>query len=119
MSHKYPGVVWLWLKKRSRFPPVFLRRSRRVYLDAIWAVGDIEILKLYLLPIWSERESPHLEDLDEICATIKEYFTGTGMERQRDRTDPLQRLDEVRRNVDLGYRTLSVGATRISGRPMS
>ena len=111
-DHLRPAIpvgMWSWLNKRSYLPPGCLGHSWGARWDVFQIVrglGDIKILKSYLLLVWSEWEVPYIQNFDNICAVIKENFVGTGIERHQHRADLLQRLDEILGHLDLGYQSL-------------
>lgn len=88
--------VWSWLTKRPFPPPVWLGGYFAANLHVAKAVRGLknpEILKSYLLLAWSEWGALWNEVFDEICASIRKDFGGTGMDHHR--ADLIQRLDYV------------------------
>jgi len=98
-----PVGMWSWLNKRPSLPPVCLGRFYGFTQDAMRAVRtlkDVEILKSYLLLIWSEWDEPWWVGFSEMCALLREDFGGIGMGHHRE--DLLRRLDYVLGRLDLG-----------------
>ena len=62
----------------------------------IRALKDIEVLKSYLLLVWSEWDISC--DFSETCTSIRENFGGIGMGHHR--ADLIQRLDHVLGQLD-------------------
>ena len=99
--------VWSWLTKWPSLPPVCLGRFYGSYLHVVKAVrelGDIEVLKSYLLLVWSEWNALWDEGFDEICASLHEDFGGVGMDHHR--VDFIQRLDYILGQLDQGLESL-------------
>jgi hypothetical protein len=105
-SPHIPISVWSWLTKQPSLPPsswgCFLGTHVHV-VKAVRRLDDIEILKSYLLLIWSEWDIIRPDGLDEICVSIREDFGGIGMGRHR--AALIQHLDHVLGQLDrgLGY----------------
>jgi len=98
-----PAGMWSWLNKRPPLPPVCwgrFRGSTQRVARAVRTLGDTEILKSYLLLIWSEWDEPWWAGLNEMCASLREDFNGIGMEHHRQ--DLLRQLDNVLGRLDLG-----------------
>ena len=101
-----PAGIWTWLKKQVSLPPECLGRSRGSSGDVVRqvrALGDTEILKSYLLLVWSEWD--HIDDqrsggLTEMEVSIRKDFGGIAM--WRDRQDLIERLDRVLGQLDGG-----------------
>ena len=105
-----PAGTWSWLTKQPSLPPICLGRFRgstESIVRAVRALGDIEILKSYLLLIWSEWDEPRWIGLYEMDALLREEFGGTGMGYHRQ--DLLRRLDYVLGRLDLGPEHLHPG----------
>jgi hypothetical protein len=52
-----PTNIWLWLTKRPHLPPICLGRNVGTYahvVKAVQALQDVEVLKSYLILVWSE-----------------------------------------------------------------
>lgn len=102
-----PTWMWLWLGRCLYLPPICTGR----YLGSDWgvvrairALGDVEILKSYLLLIWSEWDYLYHEGYHEMCTLIREDFSGVWMRCHRE--DLLQRLDHILGQLDLGLEHL-------------
>jgi len=108
MQSQYLTVdVWSWLTKRPSLPPSCLSRSRgslwRV-VKAVRGLGDIEILKSYLLITWSEWNALWSVGFDEMCVLLREDFGGVGMGHHR--VDLIRRLDQILGQLDQGLESL-------------
>jgi len=114
-----PVDIWAWLKKRPTLSPVCHGRSEGTKGDVVRhvrALGDIEVLKSYLLLVWSEWDpiSSRSGGLAEMQVAIREGFSGIGM--GRDREELIERLDHVLGQLDrglLGERRPSLGEDEI------
>ena len=101
-----PVDVWTWLKEQPSLPPECSGRSRGSSGDVVRrvrALGDIGILKSYLVLIWSEWD--HIDDqqsggLAEMQVSIREDFSG--IEMWRHRQDLIKRLEHVLGQLDGG-----------------
>ena len=98
-----PVGVWAWLKKRPSLPPVCYGRSRGTTINVVRhvrALGDIEVLKSYLLLVWSEWDpiSSRSGGLAEMEVAIREDFGGIGMGCHRE--DLIKHLDHVLGQLD-------------------
>jgi len=99
--------VWSWLTMRPSLPPVCSGRFRGSYPHVIKTVrelGDIEVLKSYLLLVWSEWDALRGGALNEMQALIREDFGGIGMGHHR--VGLIQRLDRILWRLGLGFRYL-------------
>ena len=67
-------------------------------------LGDTEILKSYLLLVWSEWDDLRSGGFNVMCASIQEDFSGTGMGDHRQAL--LQHLDHVLEQLGLGLEPL-------------
>jgi len=100
-----PVGMWSRLNKRPSLAPVCRGRylgSFPEVLQIVRALGDIEILKSYLLLVWSEWD--HLRGPNEMAISIREDFSGIHMGRHRE--DLLRHLDHVLGQLDLGLEHL-------------
>ena len=118
-----PGLLpvtikaWSWLTKRPSLPPT--SRGLRFGTDlnvvkAVRGLKDTEVLKSYLLLIWSEWNPLWYSDAwqplwnnrstDEMCASIREDLGGTGMGHHR--ADLIKRLDHILGQLDRGLEYL-------------
>ena len=96
-----PADMWSWLNRPSSLPSACLGRFRGSdgqVVQVVRALGDIEILKSYLLLIWSEWDEPWQSGLNEMRASLREDFSGIGMGHHRQ--DLLRRLDDVLEQLD-------------------
>ena len=99
------GDVWSWLTLRPSLPPICKGRYWGRHPDVMQQVRglkDIEILKSYLLVVWSEWD--FLWDLSTTCECIREEFSG--VEANSHRAELVQRLDEVIEELDKGLEYL-------------
>jgi hypothetical protein len=77
-----PVDIWVLLRKRPSLPPVCSGRTYGTSGDVarhIRELGDLEILKSYLLLVWSEWDCLYPSGADEIKLLIREDFCGIGM----------------------------------------
>ena len=99
--------TWSWLTLWPSLPPVCKGRkvgnNSRV-AQMVRDLKDIEILKCYLLLIWSEWDSPRLDGYLRMMASVSHDFSGIGMNSHR--ADLLQRLDHVLEQLDKGLEYL-------------
>ena len=98
-----PVNTWAWLKKEPRLPPVCKGRSDGSYgrvVTYVRGLGDIEILKSYLLLVWSEWDPLSHDGLKEMEVSIREDFGGIGMWCHRQ--DLVNHLDHVQKQLDRG-----------------
>jgi len=99
------GDVWSWLTLRPSLPPISRGRyqgSHSRVMQQVRGLKDIEILKSYLLVVWSEWDSlPHSPTM---CEWIREEFSG--VEANSHRAELVQRLDEVIGELDKGLEYL-------------
>ena len=99
-----PIDIWAWLKNQPPLPPQCLGRSRGSGGDVVRqvrALGDVEILKSYLLLVWSEwdcLDSQESGGLAEMQVSIREDFNGIEMWRHRE--DLIKRLDDILEQLD-------------------
>ena len=95
-----PGGIWEWLGKRPSLPPKCKGRSKGTKGGVVRHVRtrDVEILKSYLLLVWSEWNSVHNMGRIEMGISIKEDFNGIGM--WSDRKDLTKRLHHVLEELD-------------------
>jgi len=99
--------VWRWLTKRPSLPPVCRGRDVGTAAHVVQAVRDlkdIEILKSYLLVVWSEWDSLRFDSFCKMRASIREDFGGVGMGRHR--VDLVQHLDHVLGQLERGLEYL-------------
>ena len=101
-----PVDLWLWLTEQPSLPPVCRGRDLGTHfsvIEAVQALKDIEVLKSYLLLIWSEWGPPYC--FDEMCTSLRNDFGEIGMRHHR--ADLIQRLDHVLGQLDRGLEYLS------------
>ena len=100
LRSRIPTQMWEWMKKKPSLPPMYHKSPQGKILDVFLFVsqlGDIELLKLYLLLVWSDRRVPD-PDNGYTEKSVKEAFGGVGMECHR--RDLIERLDHVLRQLD-------------------
>ena len=103
-----PVDLWSWLTKRPSLPPICLGRyvgTRASVVSAVRALDDIEVLKSYLLLVWSEWDIIWPDGFDEMCTSIQEDFSGVEMGNHR--VDLIRRLDSVLGELDRGFEHFS------------
>jgi len=98
--------IWLWLMRQPMLPPICRGRARGSRLTVVRMVRgleNIDILKSYLLLVWSEWDALYYDGFEEMCDSVREDFCGIGMGRHWG--DLVQRLDHVLGRLDqgLGY----------------
>jgi hypothetical protein len=96
LPSQIPLNVWAWLKKRPPLPRVCQGRSEgsgKSTVRHIRGLGDFEILKSYLLLVWSECDSLDKHGLAEMQTSIREDFGG--IEKWCHRDDLIKHLDRV------------------------
>ena len=101
-----PVDLWSWLAKQSSLPPTslgyYFGAHPRV-IKAIQALKDIEIIKSYLLIVWSEWSMCWLNN-DKMFTLVQESFGGIEMGHHRG--DLIRRLDHVLGQLDRGLEYL-------------
>ena len=98
-----PITIWAWLKKQPPLPPVCFGRFRGTTRDVVRgvrALGDVEILKSYLLLVWSEWDCVDTRGFTEMCTSLREDFRGIGMGHHR--RGLIVRLDHLLRQLAWG-----------------
>jgi len=102
-----PVDVWLWLTKRPPLPPICMGRyvgTRSRVVRAVRAIKDPEVHKSYLLVVWSEWcDLRGRSALNQMCALIREDFSGSGIEMEHHRAELLQELARVLGQLDRGF----------------
>ena len=99
---RIPIAIWAWLKKKPHLPCGHLGQSEWTKGDVVHHVrslGDIEILKSYLLFVWLDPGGVDdwLGGLNEMQVSIREDFNGIGMVHHRE--DLIRQLDNLLRPV--------------------
>jgi len=97
-----PVSIWLWSNNQTSLPPEWLggyTRTQEV-IRQVRALGDVEILKSYLLLIWLEWKWFEDSALTEMCTSIREDFNGIRMEQHRE--ELRKRLHHVLGQLDQG-----------------
>ena len=92
-----PANVWVWLKKLPsplNVPTWQWEITRFGVVHHIRRLGDIEILKSYLVIAWQDRVSLDTSGFAEMKVSIMEDFAGVGMSHHR--RDLIKELEEVR-----------------------
>ena len=100
-----PVSIWSWLIKRPSLPPVCKGRylgTDGPVVKVVQALKDVEVLKSYLLLVWSEWDSPG--GFNEMCVSIQVDFGRTGMGNHR--ADLVRHLDHVLGQLDRGLEYL-------------
>ena len=98
-----PISIWAWLKKQPPLPPICFGRFRgttRGVVRGVRELGDVEILKSYLLLVWSEWDCVDLRGFTEMCTSLREDFRGIGMGDHRH--DLVARLNHLLRQLTWG-----------------
>ena len=89
-----PIGIWAWLKEEPSLPPWCVGRdlSNQTPLCYLRGLGDLDILKSYLVAVWSEWD--HLfSHFSEMQNSIVEDFGGVGMHHYR--ADLIKRSDHI------------------------
>ena len=97
-----PIAIWAWLKKQPGLPHGYTRQltwAKANVVHCVRLLGNIDILKSYLLLVWS---NPHGVDVqfggvNEMQVSIQEDFNGIGMVHHRE--DLIRRLDHTLRQI--------------------
>jgi hypothetical protein len=98
-----PVGMWSWLNKRPSLDPVCWGRywgTDQDIVEMIRTLGDTEILKSYLLLVWSEWDDLRSGGFRKMCTSIREDLGGAGMGHHRQ--DLLRHLDHVLGQLGLG-----------------
>ena len=102
-----PADAWSWLTLRPSLPPIckgWAMGSGRCVVQAVRDLKDIEILKSYLLLIWSEwNDCPQFSSAAMQISICEDF---SGIEMNSHRADLLQRLDHVLAQLDRGLEHL-------------
>lgn len=88
--------------ENTAFSPTHLSGTQRAtslsVATAVLGLEDIEILKSYLITVWSEWDSPRNSGFDKMRASLCDSFGGIGMGHHR--ADLVRRLDHVLGELD-------------------
>ena len=97
-----PVSIWLWSNNQTFLLPAWLGwyMRRQEVVRQVRALGDIEILKSYFLLVWLDWRHLYDSALTEMCTSIREDFSGTGMGHHRG--DLIERLDHTLGQLDRG-----------------
>ena len=99
-----PAGIWSWLTRQPSLPPICRGRhvGRSFYvLRAVQALENFEVLKSYLLLVWSEWDNYRwFDDFNETCTSIRESFGGIEMGDHR--ADLVQRINDILNQLDRG-----------------
>jgi len=106
LRSRIPVGIWGWLEKRPPLPPRCRGRgtgTEESVVRHIRGLGDIKILKSYLLLVWSEWDVPRPTDFSKTWTPTRWEFSRTEM--RGDREDLIRHLDNVLERLDrgLGY----------------
>ena len=96
-----PIAIWGWLKRQPSLPPRYRGLSKGGHENIvvyIHALGDIDILRAYFLFLWSDCYTPSSDGTLAMERSIRNGFTGTGMEQYR--TDLIGWLDHILEKLD-------------------
>ena len=102
-----PVNLWSRLTDWPSLPPICWGRYAGTHahvVEAVRALKDAEVLKSYLILVWSEWDMLSAGGFDEMRTLIEEDFSGTGMGHHR--ADLIQRLDHVLWQSDRGLEYL-------------
>ena len=101
-----PVGIWLWSSEQTFIPSTWHGRNLRSQkvICEFRELGDIEVLKSYLLSAWLEWRLLEDSAFAETCASIREDFNGIGMGQHREELG--KRLDHVLGQLDQGPKYL-------------
>ena len=100
---RIPFEIWEWLKKRPYLPPVCRGRFMGIDEEVVKYVrrlGDVEVLKSYLLLVWSEWDPAFTSAFQAMEISLREDFCGTEMWRHQEELS--KGLDYVLGQLDRG-----------------
>lgn len=96
--------AWTWLKRRPQLPPVCRGRSScctsAAAVSAVRSLNSPELLKEYLVTVWSEWDWPIPWVRDYMHTTVTESFGGEEMKGHRE--ELCNRLRTIRDRFELG-----------------
>jgi hypothetical protein len=107
LRSQIPADIWVLLRKRPSLPAVCLGRrygTSRDVVRHIRGLGDLEILKSYLLLVWAEWDYLSPSGADEMKISIWEDFGGIGVWGHRE--DLVKQLYHVLERLDRGLEWL-------------
>ena len=107
--------VWSWLTLRPSLPPTCKGREGGSHPDVVRMfrdLKDIEILKSYLLLVWSEWDFLYDAGFRDMCNLIRKDFSGIEMHSHR--ADLVERLDHVLEQLDRGLEHLRQDKPKLS-----
>ena len=107
LRSRIPVGVWGWLEKRPPLPPKCYGRrfgTEDSVIRHVRSLGNFNILKSYLLLVWSEWDRPWPTGFSLTCAIIRGEFGGIEMKRHRE--DLIKHLDHVLGQLDQGLEYL-------------
>ena len=108
--------AWEWLKRRPQLPPVCRARSLCCSdlgaISAMQTLKNIELLKAYLVVVWSEWDWVAPWVCSHMCTVIRKSFGGEEMKGHRD--ELRSRLRSVRERLDLGLNHLRKQGSKMS-----
>jgi len=94
-----PIGIWAWLDKQPPLPCVYsslhkgTKETKGDVVRGVRALRDVDILKSYLLLVWLKSDFLRKSGFTEMCASIREDFSGIGMGCHRE--DLIKQLDHV------------------------
>ena len=104
LRQRVPIEAWAWMNKRPSLPPVCRGRclgTTPSVVRYVRGLGNFEILKSYLLLVWSEWDCVYLDGLEEMMILTEEEFGGIGR-MWGHREDLIKRLDHILGQLDRG-----------------
>jgi len=114
LRSRIPVGIWGWLEKQPSLPPTCRGRttgSDESVVSYIRGLGDVKILKSYLLLVWSEWDAPWSTGFSETRDLIREDFGGAEMRGHRD--DLIKHLDHILERLDRGLEYLQQQKPRL------
>ena len=91
-----PIEMWGWVKRHPSLASTYKGKLKEVNprtIAYVHRLGDIEILKSYLLLTWTQDGALHSNTLHELESLIRKEFSGIEMEHHR--KDLIEQLDRV------------------------
>ena len=95
LQSQVPIDIWSWLKRQPSLPPICHGRSKNGPKQVAYVrrLGDIDILKSFFILLWMSGYTPHPDSIHSMERSIREDFSGAGMEKHR--KDLIEQLDQV------------------------